>query len=204
MSPLEVLQLVGYSIGAVLPLWMGIQLFSRRRKLNSIERVLFALALTMCGWHTSNLLITLHRLFGLSYINWAPALRLVDTIAVISITLAYSFLLHVHLLLWANSAGRSLKLSEKIRLCLSYVPPLFLPVAIYKIWTGQYAPMLASVNFLVLPMAVWITYVLIVIAITEFLIARKSTNRSEQRIMRTLAVSFLAVGAVILAALALG
>jgi signal transduction histidine kinase len=183
---------------------MGIQLFSRRRKLNSIERVLFALALTMCGWHTSNLLITLHGLFGLSFINWAPALRLVDTIAVISITLAYSFLLHVHLLLWANSAGRSLKLSEKIRLCLSYVPPLFLPVAIYKIWTGQYAPMLASVSFLVLPMAVWITYVLIVIAITEFLIARKSTNRSEQRIMRTLAVSFLAVGAVILAALALG
>jgi signal transduction histidine kinase len=204
MSPLEVLQLVGYSIGAVLPLWMGIQLFSRRRKLNSIERMLFALALTMCGWHTSNLLITLHGLFGFTYINWAPALRAVDTIAVVSITLAYSFLLHVHLLLWAGFGGRPLKLSEKIRLFLSYAPPLFLPLAIYKIWTGPYAPMFSAVNFLVLPMAVWITYVLIVIAITELLIARKSTNRSEQRILRTLAVSFLAIGVVILAALALG
>ena len=204
MSPLEVLQLVGYSIGAVLPLWMGIQLFSRRRKLNSIERLLFALALTMCGWHASNLVITLHGLFGFSYVNWAPVLRAVDTVAVISITFAYSFLLHVHLLLWANVSGRTLTFSEKIRLFLSYAPPLFLPIAVYKIWTGPYAPLYSAVNFLVLPMAVWITYVLIVIAITELLIARKSPNRSEQRIMRTLAGSFLAIGVVILAALALG
>ncbi len=204
MSPLEVLQLVGYSIGAVLPLWMGIQLVTRRRQLSPIERVLFALALTMCGWHSSNLLITLHGLFGLSLNGWATSLRLVDTIAVISITIAYSLLLHVHLHLWANSSDRALNRSEKIRLYLSYVPPLFLPVAIYKIWTGQYAPMLARVKFLVLPMAAWIIYVLVVIAITELLIARKSSNKSEQRIMRTLAASFLSIGVVILSALALG
>ncbi len=125
-------------------------------------------------------------------------------LAVISITFAYSFLLHIHILLWANSADRPLKLSEKIRLYLSYAPPLFLPIAIYKIWAGPYAPMMSAVNFLVLPMAVWITYVLIVIAVTELLIARKSVNRSERRIMRTLAASFLAIGVVILAALALG
>lgn len=205
MSPLEVLQLVGYSIGAGLPLWMGIQLFSRRRKLNSIERLLFALALTMFGWHLSNLLVTLHGLFGFTYNNWAPVLRAVDTLAVVSITFAYSFLLHVHLLLWANVAsGRALTFPEKLRLALSYGPALFLPIAIYKIWDGPYAPMYSAVNFLVLPMAVWITYVLIVIAATELLIARKSTNLSEQRIMRALAVSFLGIGAVILAALAFG
>ncbi|HKO59515.1 MAG TPA: ATP-binding protein [Pyrinomonadaceae bacterium] len=204
MFPLEVLQLVGYSIGAVLPLWMGIQLFSRRRKLNSIERLLFALALTMFGWHASNLIITLHGLFGLTYDAWAPVLRAVDTLAVISITFAYSFLLHIHLLLWANVADRPLTLFEKLRLALSYGPTLFLPIAIYKILTGPYAPMYSAVNFLVLPMAVWITYVLIVIAVTEILIARKSTNRSERRIMRTLAVSFLTIGVVILAALAFG
>ena len=204
MSPLEVLQLVGYSIGAVLPLWMGVQLVSHRRKLSPIERILFALALSMCGWHSSNLIITLHGLFGLGFTRWATTLRIVDTIAVISITLAYSFLLHAHLHLWANAADRPLNRSEKIRLLLSYGPPLFLPVAIYKIWTGNYAPMLARVQFLILPMAVWITYVLGVIAITELLIARKTNNASERRIMRTLAASFLGIGVVILAALALG
>jgi signal transduction histidine kinase len=204
MSPLEVLQLVGYSIGAVLPLWMGIQLVSRRRPLSSIERVLFFLALSMCGWHSSNLLITLHGLFGFGFPNWVTPLRIVDTVAVISITLAYSFLLHVHLHLWARAADRPFKLNEKVRLYLSYVPPLFLPMALYKIWTGRYGPMLSRVKFLVLPMAVWITYVLAVIAITELLIARKSTNASEQRIMRTLAASFIGVGVVILAALAFG
>ncbi|HWN12052.1 MAG TPA: ATP-binding protein [Pyrinomonadaceae bacterium] len=203
MSPLEVLQIVGYSIGAVLPLWMGVQLLSRRRKLSPIERVLFVLALSMCGWHSSNLLITLHGLFGLG-IRGTTLLRAADTVAVISITFAYSFLLHVHLHLWANASNRDLTRFEKLRLYFSYGPTLFLPIAIYKIWTGQYAPMLQRVSFFVLPMAVWITYVLGFIAITELLIARKTTNLSEQRIMRTLAASFIAVGLVILAALALG
>jgi signal transduction histidine kinase len=204
MSPLEVLQLVGYSIGAVLPLWLGIQLVSRRRSLSPIERVLIALALSMCGWHGSNLLITLHGLFGLSINNWVVVLRVADSIAVICITFCYSFLLHIHIYLWANAANRPLKLSEKVRIYLSYTPTIFLTVAIYKIWTGHYAPMLARVHLLVIPMAVWITYVLGVIAITELLIARKSANRSEQRIMRTLAASFVVIGIVILAALALG
>lgn len=204
MSPLEVLQLVGYSIGAVLPLWMGIQLVSRRRRLSPIERVLFALALSMCGWHSSNLIITLHGLFGLGFDNWTGLLRFADSVAVICITFAYSFLLHVHVYLWANAAERPLKRSETIRIYLSYVPNIFLPVALYKIWTGHYAPMLQRVHFLVLPMAVWITYVLGVIAVTELLIARKTRNLSEQRIMRTLAGSFVVIGIVILAALALG
>ncbi len=205
MSPLEVLQLVGYSIGAFLPLWMGIQLVSRRRSLSPIERVLFALALSMCGWHSSNLIITLHGLFGFGY-NPAVVtfLRIADTVAVICITFCYSFLLHVHIHLWANAADRALKRSERIRIYLSYAPTLFLPLAIYKIWTHQYAPMLQRTRLFVIPMAVWITYVLGFIAITELLIAGKTVNVSEKRIMRTLAASFIAIGVVILAALALG
>src|ERR1041385_8418073 len=205
MSPLEVLQLVGYSIGAVLPLWMGYQLISRRRVLSPVERILLALAASMCGWHSSNLLITLHGLFGFGYTpRVITVLRIADTVAVICTTFCYSFLLHVHLHLWANAADRPLKQSEKIRLYLSYGPTLFLPLAIYKIWTHQYAPMLQRVHLFVIPMAVWITYVLGVIAITELLIAKRTTNVSEQRIMRTLAGSFVVIGVVILAALALG
>ncbi|HEY3041371.1 MAG TPA: ATP-binding protein [Pyrinomonadaceae bacterium] len=205
MSPLEVLQLVGYSIGAVLPLWMGIQLLSRRRKLSPIERMLLALAVSICGWHSSNLIITLHGLFGFGFSPWVvTVLRVVDTVAVICITFCYSFLLHVHIYLWANAADRPLKRSETIRIYLSYAPTLFLPLAIYKIWTHQYAPMLQRVHLFVIPMAVWITYVLGLIAITELLIARKSENQSEKRIMRTLAASFVVIGIVILAALALG
>ena len=205
MSPLEVLQLVGYSIGATLPLWMGIQLISRRRRLSQVERVLLALALSMCGWHSSNLIITLHGLFGFGYSpRIVTILRIVDTVAVISIVFCYSFLLHVHIHLWANAAERALKRSEKIRIYLSYLPNLGLPFAIYKIWTHQYAPMLQRTRMFVLPMAVWIAYVLGFIAITELLIAKRTRNVSEQRIMRTLAASFIGIGIVILAALALG
>jgi len=204
MSPLEVLQLVGYSIGAILPVWLGIQLFSRRRKLSAVERLLFLLALTMGGWHGSNLIITLHTLFGFSYDKWTTLLRVADSVSVISITFAYSFLLHVHIYLWAAASNRPLKLSERVRVYLSYLPNLFLAVALYKIWFRPYAPMMTRLHFLVFPMAVWITYVLGVIAITELLIAKKTKNQSEQRIMLTLAASFVVIGIVILAALAFG
>src|SRR5262245_9674685 len=174
MSPLDILQLVGYSIGALLPLWMAIQLVSHRDRLTSLEQVLFSLALTMGGWHTSNLFLTLHRLFGFKYDTWTDLLRLADTVSVVSITFASSFLLHVHLHLWANAHDRPLTRNEKIRVYLSYVPTLFLGVAIPRIWIGSYAPMFTKLSAFVLPFALWIAYVLGLIAVTELLIARHS------------------------------
>ena len=205
MTPLEILQLVGYSVGALLPLWMAFQLVSHRTTLTSTERLLACLALTMGGWHMSNLFITLHGLFDFGFDTWTNFLRLADSISVVSITFAYSFLLHVHLHLWATAHGRtSLNKSERIRVYLSYVPTLFLVVAIPRLWAGAYAPMFTKLSAFVFPFALWIAYVLGLIALTELLIARKTGNSSERRIMQTLAFSFIGVGIVIFAALAFG
>jgi signal transduction histidine kinase len=204
LDPLEILQVIGYSIGALLPLWMLVQLVTYRSKLTSIERLLALLALTMGGWHASNLLITLHGLFDLGPDTWTTLLRLADTVAVVSITFAYSFLLHVHLHLWANAHGRSLNKGERLRVYLCYVPTVFLLIAVPLLWTGDYAPMFQKLSFFVMPFALWIAYVLGLIALTELLIARKSRNNSEKRIMQTLAASFIGIGIVIFAALAYG
>lgn len=201
LAPLEILQVTGYSVGALLPLWMAVQLVLHRNKLSTLERLLAALALTMGGWHTSNLVITLHGLFDLGPDTWTTLLRIADTIAVVSITFAYSFLLHVHLHLWANAHGRDLNRSEHIRVYLSYVPTVFLLVAVPHLWVGEYAPMLTKLSFFVIPFAFWIAYVLGLIAVTELLIARKTNNQSEKRIMRTLAASFIGVGVVIFVAI---
>jgi signal transduction histidine kinase len=183
---------------------MAVQLVSHRSKLTSLERMLALLALTMGGWHTSNLVITLHGLFDLGYDHWTTVLRIADTVSVVSITFAYSFLLHVHLHLWANAHSRPLDKSERFRVYLSYVPAVFLVVAIPILWKGDYAAMFVKLKFFVIPFAFWIAYVLGLIAVTELLIARSSENRSERRIMRTLAASFIGVGIVIFAALAFG
>jgi signal transduction histidine kinase len=204
LEPLEILQVIGYSIGALLPLWMLYQLVTHRSKLSIIERLLALLALTMGGWHTSNLVITLHGLFDLGPETWITLLRVADTVAVVSITLAYSFLLHVHLHLWANAHGRPLNRSEDFRVYLSYVPAVFLLVAVPRLWRGDYEPMFTKLSFFVIPFAFWIAYVLGLIAVTELLIARRTRNRSEKRIMQTLAASFIGVGVVIFAALAAG
>jgi signal transduction histidine kinase len=110
-------------------------------------------------------------------------------------------LLHVHLHLWANAHGRELNRSERLRVYLSYLPASFLLVAVPRLWMGDYQPMLTKLSPFVIPFAFWIAYVLGLIALTELLIARRSANRSEKRIMRTLAASFIGVGVVIFFAL---
>src|SRR6187397_775464 len=147
LDPLQILQLVGYSVGALLPLWMAVQLVTHRNRLTSLERMLALLALTMGGWHTSNLVVTLHGLFDLGPDTWTTLLRVADTVAVVSITFAYSFLLHVHLHLWANAHGRPLNKSEHLRVYLSYVPTVFLVITVPQLWSGEYEPMFAKLSF---------------------------------------------------------
>ena len=139
MSLLEVLQLVGYSTAAALHFWIAAMLFKRRRALRRLERVLLVLALTLGVWHTSNLLVSLRSMLGLTEARWAMPLRLIDTIAVISITLTYSLLLHVHLHLRAEARKRALTWGEHARVYLSYLPAVFLAYAVPKLWTRSYA-----------------------------------------------------------------
>ena len=204
MTLLEALQLIGYSLGAVLPLWMGYLLFKQRLGVVAIQRLLLGLGLCMVGWHAGNLVITLRSLLGIEAARWDLLLRTANTIAVISITVCYSLLLHVHIHLWASAQSRELTRVERIRIYLSYIPCLFLVIVVPRIWTGPYHPMIAKLSLFVLPFALWIAYSLAVVAITELLVAQRSSSISERRILRTLAVSFVAIAVLILASLGLG
>ena len=69
---------------------MAVQLVRHRKKLTNIERILKALALTMGGWHTSNLAVNNPRSFRSRSRHLTTFLRVADTVAVVSITFAYS------------------------------------------------------------------------------------------------------------------
>jgi signal transduction histidine kinase len=182
---------------------MGALLWRRRRGLIKVERVLLALTVSFGVWHGCNLIIALQGMLGLEGERWAALFRLADTLAVISITLSYSFLLHVHLHLWANAHDRGLKRGERLRVYLSYIPALFLVIAVPPLWTGEYAPMFVKLSHLVLPFVLWAAYVLCFIAATDLLIARRSSSRNERRALQTLAVSFVAIGVLLVAVYAL-
>ncbi len=204
MSLLEVLQLIGYSTGAALHLWMSGLLLKRRSSLGKMERVLLLLAFSIGAWHAANLLITLHASLGLDPNRWIVPLRLTDSIAVTSITLSYSFLLHVHLHLWAGAHERPLKLNERVRVYLTYIPALFLFVAVPRLWVGPYQPMMEKLNDMVLPFALWAGYGLIFVAVTDLLISRVARERSERNSMRALAASFIGIAVLLVAAYAFG
>jgi signal transduction histidine kinase len=201
---LEALQLIGYSLGALLPLWMGYLLFKQRLGVVPIQRLLLGLGLCMVGWHAGNLIVTLRSLLGLDVARWDIVLRASNSIAVVSITACYSLLLHVHLHLWASSQGRNLTRTERIRVFLSYLPCLFLFVVVPRLWMGTHRPMIAKLSVFVLPFAIWVVYSLAVVAITELLVARRAASVSERRILRTLAFSFIVIAVLILASLGLG
>ena len=204
MSLLEALQLIGYSLGALLPLWMGYLLFRQRLGAVPIQNLLLSLGACMIGWHAGNLVVTLRSLLGLETSRWAVMLRLANTVAVVSITLCYSLLLHVHIHLWAASQTRKLTRVERLRIYLSYIPCLFLLVVVPRIWTGPYQPMIAKLSLFVLPFALWVGYALLVVAVTEWLVAQQAASANERRILRTLALSFGVIASLILASLALG
>lgn len=204
MSLLEALQLIGYSLGAMLPIWMGYLLFKERLGVVPIQRLLLGLGVCMVGWHAGNLIVTLRSMFGLDVARWETVLRLANTTAVVSITVCYSLLLHVHIHLWASAQSRDLTSIERIRIYLSYIPCLFLFVVVPRVWIGPYQPMIAKLSNFVLPFALWVIYSLGVVAITELLVARRAPSASERRILRTLAFSFIAIAVLILASLGLG
>jgi signal transduction histidine kinase len=206
MSLLEVLQLVGYGTGASMTLWMS-ALLVRRRHLRGVEKSLIALGITIGIWHSCNFLTSLHRFLGLATTRWDFALRSIDSLAVISITLAYSILLHVHLHLWADARNRELTSTERLRVYLSYLPAVFLPVALIQLWRGPYeamltrfavatVPVLTNISFL-LAFSLWATYVLCLIAATDLLMARLASTRSERRFLVVLAGSFIVVAALV-------
>jgi signal transduction histidine kinase len=204
MSLLEALQLIGHSLGAMLPIWMGYLLFKQRLGVVPIQRLLLGLGVCMVGWHAGNLIVTLRSLFGLDVTRWETVLRSANTVAVISITVCYSLLLHVHIHLWASAQSRSLTSIERLRTWLSYIPCLFLLVVVPRIWTGPYQPMISKLSGHVFPFAAWIVYSLAVVAVTELLVARRAQTASERRILQTLAGSFIVIGLLILASLGLG
>ena len=204
MSLLEALQLIGYSLGALMPLGMGYLLFKQRHALAPVHHMLLGLAACMAGWHGSNLVITLRGLLGLDIGQWANVLRTADSIAVISITVCYSFLLHVHLYLWAATHKRALTRGERVRVYLGYIPCLFLGLALWRIWSGPYQPMLAKLSPFVPPFAAWIAYSLGVVAITELRVAHGPVSASERWNLRTLAVSFIGIAILCVASVGLG
>jgi hypothetical protein len=206
MSPLEVIQLVGYATGAVLTFWMSALLRRWRRGLGGFERVLFALGIGIALWHTSNLALTILGLFNAAPLRWPWLFRLADSLAVISIVFSYSFLLHVHLYLWANARERGLTLIEKLRVWASYIPVLFLFISVPYLWSGTYQPMLVKLAEVWLPFPhlnyvaafmLWAVYVLALIAVTEFAIARVIAAPIQKQFLRLMAGSFLSVALLI-------
>jgi signal transduction histidine kinase len=218
MTLLEVLKFVGFSTGATLHLWMGWLLLRARRKLARSERVLLVLTSGFGLWHAANFLTTLHLSLGLDFTRWAVPLKAADTLAVVSITLSYSFLLHVHLHLWADANGRELVWNEKVRVYTSYIPALFLYPALWHIWAGPYLPQvqkLAQLQFapaqwlgleinFVTAFALWAGYALGFVAVTELLIARHARRPGERFSMQAIAVSFLGLATLIVAVYAFG
>jgi hypothetical protein len=133
MSPLEVLKLVGYSTGAALHLWVVALLWRRRRNLGILSECCLRLP-SPSAHGTRAISHSPYTICSVFKQSAGAQLRICDTIACISITLAYSLLLHVHLHLWADAQARKLTTIERARVFLT--PGAFLFISVPQIWRG--------------------------------------------------------------------
>jgi len=160
ISPIQILELVGFATGAGLHFYVTWLLVNRRRtdgqKPPQPERLINVLNLCLGVWFLGNLLITLHGLL-LGADRLVPLLRAWETLAMIGVALLPAALLHAHLAVWASLDNyRRWSESRVARIgWLLYSPMAFLPYAVYRINSGEYHPFLIKLRVLLIPYSVW-------------------------------------------------
>jgi signal transduction histidine kinase len=165
MSPVEILKLVGFATGAVLHLYIAWLIWNRRlgsrQSLTQPERGFLVLGLCLGVWFLGNLLTTLHAILFITP-RLTPLLRLWNTITIAGISLLPAALLHSHIAFWSAADEYRMLKPRQVRLAaiLLYFPALALPYAVYRLWTGDYRPMLADLRPLLVPYSVWFVFAL--------------------------------------------
>ncbi|HXI90065.1 MAG TPA: histidine kinase dimerization/phospho-acceptor domain-containing protein, partial [Blastocatellia bacterium] len=202
MSPIQILKLVGFATGATLHLYIAWLIWNRRlgsrEKLTQPVRLITILNICLGVWFLGNLFITFHELL-LGTDRLTPLLRAWDTLAMTGVALLPAALLHAHVGFWASLDNyRTLK-PRAVRLigAALYLPMIFLPLAVYKINTGDYRPYFLKLRVLLIPYSIWYLLVMISSALIDWSIKDRLNSRAlrERAFFKRLAVLLVLNGA---------
>ena len=208
MSLIEILKLVGFSMGAALYLYIAWLIWHRRlgsrQALTQTEKTFITLGLCMGAWFLGNLLTALQQLLFREYMQngdyrltgW---LRVWDTMTMVGIALFPAALLHAHVAFWSSIDNHRILKPRHVRLAaiLIYLPMLGLPFALYLLFKGEYKPFLFKLRPLLIPYSVWFVFALWSSAAIDWAMKDRFENwaERERRFFKRLALLLFMIGA---------
>src|SRR5215813_5487822 len=133
LSPLQILQLVGFATGAALHLYLCLMVY-RRYGVRGAEIALLALGLSTGLWHLGNFAAAIHELLvGPGRAEWW--LKASHVVAYTALAIMPPVLMHAHFRVWEWLDQRAPQKFFKPLIILGYLPLVVLPWAIARLWS---------------------------------------------------------------------
>src|SRR5512145_1338342 len=136
LSPLQILQLVGFATGAALHLYLCLMVY-RRYGLRSAEIALLALGLSTGLWHLGNFAGAIHGLLvGPGRAEWW--LKASNVVAYTGLAFMPPVLSHAHFRVWEWVDKTAPRKFFKPLIVAGYLPLVLLPLPLIKLWSDPY------------------------------------------------------------------
>jgi hypothetical protein len=200
LSPLQILQLVGFATGAALHLYLCLMVY-RRYGLRSAEIALLALGLSTGLWHLGNFAAAIHELLvGPGRAEW----WLKGSYAVAYTGLAFMppVLSHAHFRVWEWIDKRAPRRHFKKLIIAGYLPLLFLPSALNELLSEPYRKPIDKLAPWLVPFILWFVVVFAECAAIDWRLACKwpAVNEAarERRFFEVFGTSLAVIGALFL------
>jgi len=191
LTPLQILQLVGFTTGAILHLYIA-WLIMRRRNLIHAEKSLVLLGATLGAWFLGSLINLLYHFLGIR--DLLGILYISDTLAFAGVGLLPTALLHVHFAFWGMWDDSPKRRYYWVGIVLSYLPLVVVPFALYKLYEGPYQTPLVKLSPWIVPHATWIAIALLVSAGIDARLSTQVRQPREQRFYYVLAITLAFIG----------
>ncbi len=201
LTPLEILRLVGFAMGAALHIYLCWLLY-HRYGIRRAEGSMLGLGASIGLWHLGNFAASIHELIGIS--GWIWWLKAADVTAYTALAFLPPLLSHAHYRIWSWFDPRAPRRMQRQLILFGYIPLVMLPWAIARLLSGSYRAPEEKLSAFLLPFILWIVSVFINCALIDWRLARKVEAQRERRFFEVFGATLAVIGGLFLLTYVIG
>ena len=192
LSPLEILKLVGFAMGAALHLYLCWVLYSRYG-LRRVDRTLLGLGGSIGLWHLGNLAAAMYESLRVDLVGGVAWLKGANVVAYAALAFLPPLLAHAHFKVWEWFDERAPTRYFRPLAAIGYAPLLLLPWVIGKLWSEPYEPPIDKLAALLLPFIGWFVAIFVECAAIDWRLARRQQAVRERRFFEVFSGTLLGI-----------
>ncbi|MDX2034529.1 MAG: ATP-binding protein [Blastocatellia bacterium] len=203
LSPLEILKLVGFAMGAALHLYLCWVLY-RRYGFRRVERTLLGLGVCIGLWHLGNFAASMYESLHVGFTGGLWWLKGANVIAYVALAFLPPLLAHAHFIVWGWFDERAPRRFFRPLALAGYVPLALLPWVAAKLWSEPYEPPIDKLSTLLLPFIGWLVMIFVECALIDWRLARRQQAARERRFFEVFGATLFGIGLLFLLTYVLG